>query len=123
MSAPEEFDDKKGRITVIDRLSGGSKRDMQTLSGGQSFQAALALALALADESGAGHRFFFVDEGFGTLDQDSLFLVLESMRDLVINENRVVGLISHIPMMKEEVNAYLQVSLDKSSGTVVEFFD
>ncbi len=123
LSAPEEFDEKKGKITIIDRLSGGSKRDMMTLSGGQSFQAALALALALADESGAGHRFFFVDEGFGTFDQSSLYLVLESLRDLVINEKRVVGLISHIPLMKEEVNAYLQVTLDKASGTQIEFFD
>ncbi len=123
LSAPDEFDDKKGRIMVIDRLSGGNKRDMMTLSGGQSFQAALSLALALADESGAGHRFFFVDEGFGTLDQDSLLIVLDSLRELVTLENRVVGVISHIPLMKEEVNAYMQVSLDKSKGTVIEFHE
>lgn len=121
--APEEFDDKKGKIMVIDRLSGGNKRDMQTLSGGQSFQAALALALALADESGTGHRFFFVDEGFGTLDQDSLLIVLDSLRDLVFLEQRVVGMISHIPLIREEVNAYLQVTLDNSKGTIIQLHE
>ncbi|MGL5956227.1 MAG: hypothetical protein ACRC0X_06430, partial [Brevinema sp.] len=123
LSAPEEFDDKKGRIMIIDRLSGGNKRDMATLSGGQSFQAALSLALALADESGAGHRFFFVDEGFGTLDQDNLLLVLDSLRALVELEQRVVGVISHIPLMKEEVTGYLYVSLDKIVGTTIALYD
>ncbi|MGL4677483.1 MAG: exonuclease subunit SbcD [Brevinema sp.] len=123
LSAPEELDGKKGRIIIIDRLSGGSKRDLATLSGGQSFQAALSLALALADESGAGHRFFFVDEGFGTLDQDNLMIILDSLRKLVEIEQRVVGVISHIPLMKDEVFAYLHVSLDKKNGTTVTFYD
>ena len=120
LSAPDQLDDKKGRIVVIDRLAGGHKRDLLTLSGGQSFQAALALALALADESGAGHKFFFIDEGFGSLDNDSLYAVLETLRELSENENRVVGVISHVPLMKEEVSACLHVVLDKTLGTQLE---
>ena len=119
LSAPDALDDKKGRIVVIDRLSGGTKRDMLTLSGGQSFQAALALALALADESGTGHRFFFIDEGFGTLDDESLYVVLDTLRELAEEENRVVGIISHVQMIKEEVMACLNVELDKNKGTQV----
>ena len=119
LSAPDALDDKKGKIVVIDRLSGGIKRDMLTLSGGQSFQAALALALALADESGKGHRFFFIDEGFGTLDEENLYVVLDTLRELAEEENRVVGIISHVQMIKEEVMACLNVELDKNKGTQV----
>jgi len=113
--APSDLNEKS--IMIVDRLAGGIKRDITTLSGGQSFQAALALALALSDESGTGHKFFFIDEGFGSLDEDSLSIVLETLRQLTINENRVVGLISHVPKIKEEVDVYLDVSLASEIGT------
>ncbi|MGL4367537.1 MAG: exonuclease subunit SbcD [Brevinemataceae bacterium] len=107
-SAPENPDQKV--ITVIDHLSGGEQRNMTTLSGGQSFQAALALALALSEESGTGHRFFFVDEGFGSLDEDSLVQVLETLRLLTREEHRIVGVISHIPTIQNEVSSCILVS-------------
>lgn len=114
-------DTNKSVICLIDRLSGGAKRDIATLSGGQSFQAALALALALSDESGAGHRFFFIDEGFGSLDDDNLHLVLETLRNLSKEENRLVGLISHVPMIKDEVDICLNVFRNSLDGSIIEF--
>lgn len=107
MEAPSDLQYKG--VYVIDRLAGGSRRDISTLSGGQSFQAALALALALADQSKVGHRFFFVDEGFGSLDEENLRTVLQTLYELAEQEQRIVGLISHVPAIQDEVNICLHV--------------
>lgn len=111
MEAPSDLQYKG--VYVIDRLAGGGKRDISTLSGGQSFQAALALALALADQSRVGHRFFFVDEGFGSLDEENLRTVLQTLYELAEQEQRIVGLISHVPAIQDEVHICLHVRSDQ----------
>ncbi|MGL4394764.1 MAG: exonuclease subunit SbcD [Brevinema sp.] len=116
-------DPEKSEIFLIDRLSGGNHRDISTLSGGQRFQASLALSLALADESGAGHRFFFIDEGFGSLDDDSLLVVLETLRKVAQEENRLVGLISHVPTIKDEVEIYLNITRTDTDGSKIEIIE
>src|SRR5690606_1117361 len=79
---------------VIDYLNGGKKRLLKTLSGGQTFQASLCLALALAEKvkslNQADQSFFFLDEGFGALDKNSLRVVFETLKSLR-HENRIVG--------------------------------
>jgi exonuclease SbcC len=93
------------------------------LSGGQMFQASLSLALALSESiqafAGTEQNFFFLDEGFGTQDKESLRLVFESLKELR-KENRVVGLISHVDELQEEIDVCLKVRNDDEIGSLVE---
>jgi len=91
----------------------GQDRDPKTLSGGETFYASLALALGLADvvqaeTGGAELETLFVDEGFGSLDPDTLQLVLDQL-DHLRSGGRVVGVISHVTEMKERIPDRIQV--------------
>lgn len=107
---------------VIDRLHGGRERLLKTLSGGQKFQASLALALALADgiqqRLQLDQHFFFIDEGFGSLDKESLQVVFETLTSLR-KEKRRVGVISHVEDLQQEIQTYLQIKrLDTGSHII-----
>lgn len=112
--------DDKNNFDIIDRLNGGRKRSVGTLSGGQKFQASLCLALALADSisSTSGENFFFLDEGFGSLDKITLQLVFDTLQSLR-KENRVVGIISHVEDMQQEVENYIYVTRDEQRGSML----
>jgi DNA repair protein SbcC/Rad50 len=107
---------------VRDMLNGGKLRLLKTLSGGQKFQAALSLALALADnihrETASEHNFFFLDEGFGSLDRESLKVVFETLKSLR-KENRIVGIISHVEDLQQEIDRYLMVKNCEEFGSVI----
>jgi exonuclease SbcC len=108
---------------VRDVMNGGKSRLLKTLSGGQKFQAALSLALALADNihtlTESKHNFFFLDEGFGSLDRESLQVVFETLKSLR-KENRIVGIISHVEDLQQEIDRYLKVHNSEEFGSVVE---
>ncbi len=118
-----EIDDSN-TFWVTDYLNGGKKRLLKTLSGGQTFQASLCLALALAEKvkalNQADQSFFFLDEGFGALDKNSLRVVFETLKALR-HENRVVGIISHVEELQQEVGVYVQVELDAELGSAVSY--
>jgi DNA repair protein SbcC/Rad50 len=107
---------------IRDFLNGGKVRNIKTLSGGQTFQAALSLSLALADSiqkiTESNQNFFFLDEGFGSLDKDSLSIVFETLKSLR-RENRIVGVISHVEEMQQEIDNYLSISMDEERGSVI----
>lgn len=107
---------------VRDFLNNGQLRSVKTLSGGQTFQAALSLALALADNiqklTKSKQNFFFLDEGFGSLDKDSLALVFETLKGLR-KENRIVGVISHVEEMQQEIPVNLKVENNAERGSLV----
>ncbi len=107
---------------VRDVLNGGRSRLLKTLSGGQKFQAALSLALALADNihtlTESKHNFFFLDEGFGSLDRESLQVVFETLKSLR-KENRIVGIISHVEDLQQEIDRYLTVRNDEEFGSII----
>ena len=107
---------------VSDVLNGGKIRLLKTLSGGQKFQAALSLALALADNihtlTESKHNFFFLDEGFGSLDRESLQVVFETLKSLR-KENRIVGIISHVEDLQQEIDRYLTVRNDEELGSLI----
>lgn len=107
---------------VRDFMNEGRTRSARTLSGGQVFQASLSLALALTDNirqlSGSKQNFFFLDEGFGSLDKESLSVVFDTLKALR-DENRIVGLISHVEEMQQEVPACMQVENTSERGTIV----
>ncbi len=108
---------------VRDYLNGGLLRSVKTLSGGQTFQASLSLAIALADNiqrmNNHNQNFFFLDEGFGTLDKDTLSDVFDALKALR-KENRIVGLISHVEEMQQEIETHISVELTGDGGSVVK---
>lgn len=104
-------------LDVIDHYN-GTIRSVKTLSGGESFQASLSLALGLADEvqslaGGIQLDTMFVDEGFGSLDEESLRQALRALQSLA-EGNRLVGIISHVNELKEKIDK--QVIVKKQSG-------
>jgi exonuclease SbcC len=118
-----EIDDSN-TFWVVDYLNGGKKRLLKTLSGGQTFQASLCLALALAEKvkslNQADQSFFFLDEGFGALDRNSLRVVFETLKSLR-HENRIVGIISHVEELQQEIEVYAKVELDPERGSQVGY--
>lgn len=116
--------DENNTFWVIDYLNGGKKRLLKTLSGGQTFQASLCLALALAEKvkslNQADQSFFFLDEGFGALDRNALRVVFETLKSLR-HENRIVGIISHVEELQQEIGVYAKIELDAEKGSQVGY--
>lgn len=107
-------------LDVIDHYN-GTERSVKTLSGGESFKASLSLALGLSDEiqsSAGGIRLdtMFVDEGFGSLDEESLQQAMRSLYGLT-EGNRLVGIISHVSELKEKIDKQIVVTKEKSGGS------
>jgi len=113
-------------ISVVDAWNDGI-RDATSLSGGESFTASLALAFGLADvvtnESGGKDlESLFIDEGFGSLDQEYLQKVMESLYELR-ESGRLIGLISHVEGMKQDIPMQLFVSKQNTIGTTVKIVE
>lgn len=117
-------EDSRGKsglgLNVLDHYN-GARRSVKTLSGGESFQASLCLALGLSDEiqaaaGGIQMDAMFVDEGFGSLDGESLKLAVRALADLA-EGNRLVGMISHVPELKEWIDRRILVEKDRAKGS------
>ena len=109
-------------LNVLDHSS-GKQREVKTLSGGESFLASLSLALGLADEvqsSAGGIQLdtMFVDEGFGSLDDESLKLAINTLQSLA-GENRLVGIISHVNELEHKIDKIVRVKKDENKISCV----
>lgn len=107
-------------LDVIDHYN-GTERSVKTLSGGESFKASLSLALGLSDEiqaSAGGVKLdtMFVDEGFGSLDDESIDQAMKALLSLV-DGNRLVGIISHVADLKNRIDKQIVVTKEKSGGS------
>lgn len=107
-------------LLVVDSYT-GQERHVKTLSGGESFKASLSLALGLADvvqnyAGGVSLETMFIDEGFGTLDPESLDQAIEALIDIQ-SSGRLVGIISHVPELKERIDVRLEVVASQSGST------
>lgn len=107
-------------LDVVDHYN-GTVRSVKTLSGGESFKASLSLALGLSDEiqaAAGGVRLdtMFVDEGFGSLDEESLQQAMRALSGLA-QSNRLVGIISHVAQLKEKIEKQIVVTKEKSGGS------
>ena len=110
-------------LDVIDHYN-GTRRSVKPLSGGESFKASLSLALGLADEiqsSAGGIKLdtMFVDEGFGSLDEESLSAAMNALSSLA-EGNRLVGIISHVGELKQRIDKQIIVTKNKSGGSKAE---
>jgi exonuclease SbcC len=105
--------DENGKFMIRDYKNGGAERDSSTLSGGETFIASLSLALALSAQiqlkGTAPLELFFLDEGFGTLDDELLEVVMSSL-ERIHNEKLKVGIISHVEAIKNRVPIKLMIT-------------
>ncbi len=99
-----------GEFLVVDHADADAARPVKTLSGGETFQASLALALALSSQlqglaarGAARLESIFLDEGFGTLDETNLDLVASALENLAARGDRMVGVVTHVPALAERV--------------------
>lgn len=110
-------------LDVIDHYN-GSERSVRSLSGGESFKASLSLALGLSDEiqsmaGGIRLETMFVDEGFGSLDEESLRQAIRALTSLT-EGSRLVGIISHVAELKEKIDRQIVVTKGRGGGSRVE---
>ena len=119
----EEADNKKAQsgldLNIVDHIN-ATERSVNTLSGGESFLASLALALGLSDEvqASTGIRLdtLFVDEGFGSLDPEALSKAYNTLAGLT-DGNRLVGIISHVAELKEKIEHQIAVKKDRNGAS------
>lgn len=109
-------------LDIIDHYN-GSERSVKTLSGGESFKASLSLALGLSDiiQSSAGGiqiDAMFIDEGFGSLDEESLNQAIKALNTLTEGD-RIVGIISHVSEIKERIEKQIVVKKEKIGGSSI----
>lgn len=113
-----ELDSENGFV-IRDNANGGVLRSVASLSGGETFLTSLSLALALSSQlqlkGQSPLEFFFLDEGFGTLDNTLLDTVIDSLERLS-SSKRVIGLISHVPELKSRINRRLVVEAPDRGG-------
>lgn len=107
-------------LNVIDYYN-NSKRDSKTLSGGELFKASLSLALGLSDEiqascGGVKIDSLFIDEGFGSLDEDSLKQAIKTL-DTLSGKNKLIGIISHVSELKERIDKKIIVTKNRINGS------
>ena len=107
-------------LNVTDHYN-GSERSVKTLSGGESFMASLSLALGLSDEiqaaaGGIRPETVFIDEGFGSLDEEALRQAMDMLAGLT-EGNRLVGIISHVAELKEWVDKQIIVTKNQTGGS------
>lgn len=112
-------------IEVLDHYT-GKKRSVKTLSGGEAFKAALSLSLGLSDRiqsyaGGVKVDVLFVDEGFGSLDSESLNQAIASLLQLT-DKNRMIGIISHVSELKERIDNQIIVEKGKEGSHIQKNF-
>ncbi|HEY0452608.1 SMC family ATPase [Actinophytocola sp.] len=113
---------ERNELVVVDHNDAGTQRPVNTLSGGETFQASLALALALSHQvvglSGGKRDLnsMFLDEGFGTLDESTLDTVAATLERLAQETDRMVGIVTHVPALAERVPVQFAVSRDGASS-------
>ncbi|GAA0381627.1 hypothetical protein Acor_53210 [Acrocarpospora corrugata] len=115
----------KGEIEVVDYAEAGMRRNARTLSGGETFQAALALALALSDQvaglaASAARSLdsIFLDEGFGTLDPATLDTVATTLERLASGHERMIGVVTHVPALADRVPIRYEITRDQTGSHV-----
>ncbi|MEM1366692.1 MAG: SMC family ATPase, partial [Cyanobacteria bacterium P01_H01_bin.15] len=111
---------EKNEYYVADNWNGGEHRRIKTLSGGETFTASLAMALALSEKLSQGTELgsLFIDEGFGTLDPETLeaaAIALETLRQ----QDRLIGIITHIPYIVERMPTQIEIQKSAAEGSLI----
>lgn len=104
-------DDEDDSLIAIDEHMGGQRRSVKTLSGGETFVLSLSLALALSDLAAKDVTInsLFIDEGFGTLDPETLDQTLDTLERLQAESSKTIGIISHVEALKERISTQIRL--------------
>src|SRR4029077_18269979 len=112
-----------GTFSVVDLTAAESSRPAETLSGGETFLASLSLALALAEmvnRGGGRLDAFFLDEGFGSLDEEHLDLAMQGIERLVTeSEDRLVVIVSPVPALRDRIEDLIVLDRDAGTGDTI----
>ncbi|MEA5402019.1 SbcC/MukB-like Walker B domain-containing protein [Arcicella sp. DC2W] len=113
LDKPTENEDDE--LMIIDQYMGNERRSVKTLSGGETFMVSLSLALALSDLASKNVKLesLFIDEGFGTLDPETLDLALGTLEKLQQEGQKNIGIISHVESIKERIST--QIKLERNN--------
>ncbi len=115
---------EKGEFFVVDHHDAGLRRGVRTLSGGETFQASLALALALSEQlagmstAAASLESIVLDEGFGTLDVSTLDTVTATLENLAARGDRMVGVVTHVGALAERIPVRFEVRRDARTARI-----
>ncbi len=105
-------EDEDDGLVAIDDHMGGQRRSVKTLSGGETFILSLSMALALSDLASKNVEInsLFIDEGFGTLDPETLDQTLDTLEKLQAESSKTIGIISHVDSLKERISTQIQLT-------------
>jgi exonuclease SbcC len=103
--------DEDDGLVAIDEHMGGQRRSVKTLSGGETFILSLSMALALSDLASKNVEInsLFIDEGFGSLDSETLDQTLDSLEKLQAESSKTIGIISHVDSLKERIATQIKL--------------
>ncbi len=106
------LEDEDDSLVAIDEHMGGQRRSVKTLSGGETFLLSLSMALALSDLASRNVEInsLFIDEGFGTLDPETLDQTLDTLEKLQAESSKTIGIISHVDSLKERIATQIRLS-------------
>lgn len=109
-------------LVAIDSHMGGQRRSVKTLSGGETFILSLSMALALSDLASRNVNInsLFIDEGFGTLDPETLDQTLDTLEKLQAESSKTIGIISHVDSLKERIRTQIQLSRNGQGYSKIE---
>jgi exonuclease SbcC len=112
-----------GPLMIMDQYQGNITRAVNTLSGGESFIISLALALSLSDMASKNISIesLFIDEGFGTLDAETLEVAMNTLDRLQTESQKTIGIISHIATIKERINVQIQLEKNSQGYSQIKF--
>lgn len=106
------FEEEDDSLVAIDEHMGGQRRSVKTLSGGETFLLSLSMALALSDLASRNVEInsLFIDEGFGTLDPETLDQTLDTLEKLQAESSKTIGVISHVDSLKERIATQIRLT-------------
>jgi len=110
------------QLMVIDQYQGDLLRSVETLSGGESFLVSMALALGLSDLAARNIKInsLFIDEGFGSLDPDTLDMAITTLEKLQAEDGKTIGIISHVDTLKERIVCQVKVNKGGNGYSSIE---
>ena len=122
LDKPNEKEDDE--LMVLDQYLGNERRSVKTLSGGETFMISLSLALALSDLASRNVKLesLFIDEGFGTLDPETLETALCTLEKLQQEGQKNIGIISHVESIKERISTQIRLQKDSRGFSKIEIF-
>ena len=122
LDKPNEKEDDE--LMVLDQYMGNERRSVKTLSGGETFMISLSLALALSDLASRNVKLesLFIDEGFGTLDPETLETALCTLEKLQQEGQKNIGIISHVESIKERISTQIRLQKDSRGFSKIEIF-